>query len=164
MLTGRTLVAVKLLKPFGDWKAGDTVLIEDWKAKELWESGVVEIIDESDKVIIELEKAITEERENKPLTDIDESLYERAEFYIYYLSKLLQDGQSLPPESLKSYLAKLSNLKEKYEELKTIRFGKILKTVMLRPNSLEVLSKLAPEEREIYLQMSKIRIKWLGEG
>ncbi len=61
-------------------------------------------------------------------------------------------------------LTKLANLKKKLRDLKLIRFNKILKAVMLRPNSLELLSRLAPEERRIYLQMSKIRNEWLGDA
>jgi DNA replication factor GINS len=44
-----------------------------------------------------------------------------------------------------------------------IRFRKILEAVRLRPNSLEILSRLSPEERRVYLQISKIRNEWLGE-
>lgn len=61
-------------------------------------------------------------------------------------------------------LTKLANLRKKLRDLKLIRFNKILKAVMLRPNSLELLSRLAPEERRIYLQMSKIRNEWLGDA
>ncbi len=39
MFTGKSLIAVKVMKPFGDWKGGDIVLVEDWKARELWEAG-----------------------------------------------------------------------------------------------------------------------------
>ncbi len=39
MFTGKALIAVKVMKPFGDWKSGDIVLVEDWKARELWEAG-----------------------------------------------------------------------------------------------------------------------------
>ncbi len=160
---GRAVIPVKILKAFGEWKPGDMVLMEDWKAKELFESGIVEIIDEVEKIIIELDKAIGDEKDNRPLVDIDETLYDRAEFYIYYLNRILENPQYLSPEALKAYLAKLSNLKSKYDDLKRIRFNKILKAVMLRPNSLEILSRLAPKERELYLKMSKIRISWLGE-
>lgn len=47
--------------------------------------------------------------------------------------------------------------------LKDIRFKKILEAVRLRPNSMEILSRLAPQERRIYLQISRIRNEWIGE-
>lgn len=42
------------------------ILIEDWKARELWELGIVEIIDEADKVIGEIDKVLEEERKKRP--------------------------------------------------------------------------------------------------
>jgi len=163
MLTGRTLIAVKLLKPFGDWKAGDMVLIEDWKAKELWESGVVEIIDEAEKVIGEIDRVIAEEKESEPITPIPEGLYERAEFYIYYLENCIKENFEGNVDVLNAKMTRLANLKRKYYYLKRLRFNKILNAIMFRPNSLEVLSRLSPEERRVYLQISKIRNEWLGE-
>ncbi|WP_148882801.1 DNA replication complex GINS family protein [Thermococcus aciditolerans] len=163
MFTGRAVIPVKILRPFGDWSAGDVVLIEDWKAKELWEAKVVEVIDEADKVIGEIDRAIAEERESEPLTSLPAGLYERAEFYMYYLENYvrLNAGESI--ETINIKLTKLANLKKKLEHLKQIRFRKILEAVRLRPNSLELLSRLSPEERRIYLQLSKIRNEWLGE-
>ncbi|NJE30515.1 DNA replication complex GINS family protein [Thermococcus sp. 18S1] len=163
MFTGRAVIPVKILRPFGDWSAGDVVLVEDWKAKELWEARVVEVIDETDKVIGEIDRAIAEERESEPLTSLPAGLYERAEFYMYYLENYvrLNAGESI--ETINIKLTKLANLKKKLEHLKQIRFRKILEAVRLRPNSLELLSRLSPEERRIYLQLSKIRNEWLGE-
>jgi len=163
MFTGRAVVPVKILQPFGDWKAGDIVLVEDWKAKELWEARVVDVIDETDKVIGEIDRAIAEERSNEPLMPLPAGLYERAAFYMYYLENYvrLNAGESI--ETINVKLTKLANLKKKTEHLKTIRFNKILKAVMLRPNSLELLSRLSPEERRVYIQLSKIRNEWLGE-
>ncbi|HDZ35335.1 MAG TPA: DNA replication complex GINS family protein [Thermococcus sp.] len=163
MFTGRAVIPVKILRPFGDWSAGDIVLVEDWKAKELWEAKVAEIIDETDKVIGEIDRAIAEERESEPLTSLPPGLYERAEFYMYYLENYvrLNAGESI--ETINIKLTKLANLKKKLEHLKQIRFRKILEAVRLRPNSLELLSRLSPEERRIYLQLSKIRNEWLGE-
>ncbi|WP_297465243.1 hypothetical protein [Thermococcus sp.] len=163
MFTGRALIAVKILRPFGDWKAGDIVLVEDWKAKVLWETGVVEVVDEADKVIGEVDKVIAEERSNEPLMPLPEGLYERAEFYMYYLENYVRLNASESIETINVKLTKLANLKKKTEHLKIIRFNKILKAVMLRPNSLELLSRLSPEERRVYLQLSKIRNEWLGE-
>ncbi len=166
MFTGRAVIAVKILRPpLGDWNTGDVVLIEDWKAKELWEAGgVVEVVDEADKVIGEIDRAIAEERENEPLMPIPAGLYERAEFYMYYLENYVRMNAGEGIETINVKLTKLANLKKKLEHLKTIRFNKILKAVMLRPNSLELLSRLSPEERRVYLQLSKIRNEWLGEG
>ncbi|CAD5243544.1 DNA replication complex GINS family protein [Thermococcus camini] len=163
MFTGRAVIPVKILHPFGDWSAGDIVLVEDWKAKELWEAKVVEVIDETDKIIGEIDRAIAEERESEPLTSLPAGLYERAEFYMYYLENYvrLNAGESI--ETINIKLTKLANLKKKLEHLKQIRFRKILEAVRLRPNSLELLSRLSPEERRIYLQLSKIRNEWLGE-
>lgn len=62
MLTGKALIPVKVLRSFENWKEGDMILIEDWKARELWELGIVEIIDEADKVIGEIDKVLEEER------------------------------------------------------------------------------------------------------
>jgi DNA replication factor GINS len=163
MFTGRAVVAVKVLKPLGDWKVGDIVLVEDWKAKELWESGVVEVVDETDKVIGEIDRAIAEEMESEPLTALPAGLYERAEFYMYYLENYVRLNAGEGIETINVKLTKLANLKKKLMDLKLIRFNKILKAVMLRPNSLELLSRLAPEERRLYLQMSKVRNEWLGE-
>ncbi|WP_324736734.1 hypothetical protein VFC49_09945 [Thermococcus sp. SY098] len=163
MFAGRTLIAVKLLKSFGDWKAGDMVLIEDWKAKELWETGIVEIIDEAEKVIGELDRVIAEEKENEPITPIPEGLYERAEFYIYYLENYIKENFEGNVDVLNVKMTRLANLKKKYYYLKKLRFNKILNAIMFRPNSLEVLSRLSPEERRVYLQISKIRNEWLGE-
>ncbi|NJE85009.1 DNA replication complex GINS family protein [Thermococcus sp. CX2] len=164
MFTGRAIIAVKILRPFGDWNAGDIVLIEDWKAKELWEAGIVEVIDETDKVIGEIDRAIAEERNNEPLMPIPPGLYERAAFYMYYLENYVRMNAGDNIETINVKLTKLANLKKKLEHLKAIRFKKILNSVMLRPNSLELLSRLSPEERRVYLQLSKIRNEWLGES
>jgi len=164
MFTGRALIAVKVLRPFLDWKRGDIVLIEDWKARELWEAGVVEIVDETDKVIGEIDKAIAGERESEPLTALPAGLYERAEFYLYYLENYVRLNPGESVETINVKLTKLANLKKKLRDLKVIRFNKILKAVMLRPGSLELLSRLSPEERRLYLQMSKIRNEWLGDA
>ncbi|NJE42741.1 DNA replication complex GINS family protein [Thermococcus sp. GR6] len=164
MFTGRAIIAVKILRPFGDWNAGDIVLIEDWKAKELWEARVVEVVDETDKVIGEIDRAIAEERENEPLMPLPAGLYERAEFYIYYLENYAKIDVNESVETINVKLSQLANLKKKLKYLKTIRFNKILETVMRRPGSLEVLSRLAPEEKRIYLQLSKIRNEWLGDA
>jgi DNA replication factor GINS len=164
MFTGRALIAVKILKSLGDWKQGDIVLVEDWKARELWEAGVVEIVDEADKVIGEIDKAIAEERESEPLTTLPPGLYERASFYAYYLENYVRVNAGDSVETINVKLTKLANLRKKLRDLKMIRFNKILRAVMLRPNSLELLSRLSPEERRIYLQMSRIRNEWLGDA
>ncbi|WP_297500737.1 hypothetical protein [Thermococcus sp.] len=163
MFTGRALIAVKVIKPTGDWNAGDIVLIEDWKARELWEAGVVEVVDEADKVIGEIDKTIAAERESEPLTALPSGLYERAEFYSYYLENYVRLNAGESVETINVKLTKLANLRKKLRDLKMIRFNKILKAVMLRPNSLELLSRLSPEERRIYLQMSRLRNEWLGD-
>ncbi|ASJ17330.1 hypothetical protein A3L04_09740 [Thermococcus chitonophagus] len=162
MLTGKALIPVRVLRSFGNWKEGDMILLEDWKARELWEIGVVEVIDEADKVIGEIDRVLTEERKNPPLSPIPEGLYERAEFYIYYLEKFVQiSGGNI--DVIQTKLTKLQNLKKKYKMLKEIRFKKILEAVRLRPNSMEILARLSPEEKRIYLQISKIRNEWIGE-
>ncbi|AEC52135.1 hypothetical protein PNA2_1220 [Pyrococcus sp. NA2] len=163
MLTGKALVPVKVLKAFDNWNEGDMIIIEDWKARELWEMGIVEIIDEADKVIGEIDKILDEERKNAPLSAIPEDLYEKAEFYIYYLERYVQKGEGASIDVIHTKLTKLKNLKKKYRTLKEIRFKKILEAVRLRPNSMEILARLAPQERRIYLQISKIRNEWLGE-
>ncbi|HII60178.1 Gins 23 protein [Pyrococcus horikoshii] len=163
MLTGKALIPVKVLRSFENWKEGDMILIEDWKARELWELGIVEIIDEADKVIGEIDKVLEEERKNAPISAIPENLYERAEFYIYYLEKYIQKGGEGNIDVIHTKLTKLKNLKKKYKMLKDIRFKKILEAVRLRPNSMEILSRLAPQERRIYLQISRIRNEWIGE-
>ncbi|WP_258083097.1 hypothetical protein [Thermococcus thermotolerans] len=163
MFTGRAVIAIKVLRPFGDWKTGDIVLVEDWKAKELWEAKVVEIVDEVDKVLEELDKAISAEMDNEPLMPLPTGLYERAEFYIYYLENYARMNASESVETINVKLSKLANLKIKLNHLKTIRFDKIIETVRLRPASLEITTRLSPEERKIYLQMSKLRNEWLGE-
>ncbi|MCD6372153.1 MAG: DNA replication complex GINS family protein [Thermococcus sp.] len=163
MFTGRAKIAVKVLKPFGDWKRGDIILLEDWKAKELWESGVVDVIDEADKIIGEIDRAINEEKENEPIMPLPAGLYERAEFYMYYLENYVRMNAGEGIEAINIKLTKLANLKKKLKHLKMIRFRKILEAVRLRPNSLEILSRLSPEEKSVYLQISKIRNEWLGE-
>lgn len=163
MFTGRTLIPVKIIKPFEDWNQGDIALLEDWKAKVLWETGVGEIVDETDKVIGEIDRVIAQERESEPLTALPEGLYERAEFYIYYLENYVRRNSGESIDVLGVKMTKLANLKKKYRYLKELRFKKILEAVRLRPNSLEVLGRLAPEERRIYLELSKIRNEWLGE-
>ncbi|ASJ02193.1 hypothetical protein A3L09_02375 [Thermococcus profundus] len=164
MFTGRALIPIKILQPYGDWNAGDIALVEDWKAKVLWESGIGEVVDETDKIIGEIDKVIAEERESEPLVPLPAGLYERAEFYIYYLENYVRrnPGDSIDVLSVK--MTKLANLKKKFRYLKELRFKKILETVRLRPNSLEVLGRLSPEERRIYIELSKIRNDWLGEG
>lgn len=163
MFTGRALIPVRILKSFEDWKSGDIVLLEDWKAKELWEAGVVEIVDESDKIIGEIDRVMTAERESEPLTVLPEGLYERAEFFAFYLQNYVRMNPSESIETINIKLMKLANLRKKLRDLKLVRFNKILKAVMLRPNSLELLSRLSPEERRLYLQMSKMRNEWLGD-
>jgi len=163
MLSGRALIPIKILKPLGDWNKGDIALVEDWKAKVLWDSGIGEIVDETDKVIGEIDRAISGEKESEPLTALPAGLYDRAEFYIYYLENYVRrnPGESIDVLGIK--MTKLANLKKKYRYLKELRFKKILETVRLRPNSLEVLGRLSPEERRIYIELSKIRNEWLGE-
>ncbi|ASJ00078.1 hypothetical protein [Thermococcus gorgonarius] len=163
MFTGRALIPVKILKPFEDWNPGDITLVEDWKAKILWEAGVGEVVDETDKIIGEIDRIIAQERENEPLTAIPEGLYERAEFYMYYLENYVRKNSGESIDVLGVKMTKLANLKRKYLYLKELRFKKILEAVRLRPNSLEVLGRLAPEERRIYLELSRIRNEWLGE-
>ncbi|WP_048058177.1 Gins 23 protein [Pyrococcus yayanosii] len=163
MLTGKALIPVKVIRSFGSWKEGDMILLEDWKARELWESGVVEVLDEVEKVIGEIDKVISEERKSEPLTPIPEGLYERAEFYIYYLERYIRERAGESVEVINTKMAKLTNLKKKYNHLKELRFKKILEAVRLRPGSMEILTRLSPEERRIYLQMSRIRNEWLGE-
>ncbi|AEO14010.1 hypothetical protein [Thermococcus sp. AM4] len=164
MFSGRALIPVKIIKPFEDWKTGDIALLEDWKAKVLWEAGIGEVVDETDKVIGEIDRVIAEERESQPLVPIPAGLYERAEFYIYYLENYVRRNPGESIEVLSVKMTKLANLKKKYRYLKEMRFKKILEAVRLRPNSLEVLGRLSPEERRIYLELSKIRNEWLGEG
>lgn len=163
MFVGRAKIAVKVLEAFGDWNAGDIILLEDWKAKELWEAGMVEVVDETDKILGEIDRAISEELENEPIMPLPPGLYERAEFYIYYLENCVRMNTDESIESINVKLTKLANLKKKLEHLKMMRFRKILEAVRLRPNSLEIISRLSPEERRIYLQISKIRNEWLGE-
>ncbi|AAL80607.1 hypothetical protein PFDSM3638_02405 [Pyrococcus furiosus DSM 3638] len=162
MFTGKVLIPVKVLKKFENWNEGDMILLEDWKAKELWESGVVEIIDEADKVIGEIDRVLSEEKKNLPLTPIPEGLYEKAEFYIYYLEKYIQEKVD-NIETIQTKVTKLANLKKKYKTLKEIRFKKILEAVRLRPNSMEILARLSPAEKRIYLEISKIRREWIGD-
>jgi len=164
MLMGRAFIPVKVLKSFKTWKTGDMVLLEDWKAKELWESGIVEIIDESEKIISELDQVIAEERANEPIMPIPTGLYSRAEFYIYYLENYVRNKAEIEIDVLNAKMTKLSNLKKKYQHLKKLRFKKILNAIMFRPGSLEILNRLAPEEKKIYLQISQIRNEWLGES
>ncbi|GAB6102796.1 hypothetical protein JCM16138_20190 [Thermococcus atlanticus] len=164
MFMGRALIAVKILKPFRDWKAGDRIIIEDWKAKELWEAGIAEILDETDKILGEIDRAIREEMQNEPLMPLPSGLYERAEFYMYYLENYVRMNAGENIETINVKLTKLANLKKKLRNLKIIRFKKILESVMQRPNSLEILSRLSPEERRIYLELSGIRDEWLGES
>ncbi|ACS90582.1 MAG: Uncharacterized protein XD54_1061 [Thermococcus sibiricus] len=161
---GRTFIPVKVLRSFKTWKPGDMILLEDWKAKELWESGIVEIIDESEKIISELDQVIAEERANEPIMPLPTGLYSRAEFYIYYLENYVRKKTEIEIDVLNAKMTKLSNLKKKYEHLKKLRFKKILNAIMFRPGSLEILNRLAPEEKKIYLQISQIRNEWLGES
>ncbi|WP_010479119.1 hypothetical protein [Thermococcus zilligii] len=163
MFTGRALIPVKVLKPFEERNPGDIALVEDWKAKVLWEAGVGEVVDETDKIIGEIDRIIAQERENEPLTAIPEGLYERAEFYIYYLENYVRKNPGESIDVLGVKMTKLANLKRKYRYLKELRFKKILEAVRLRPTSLEVLGRLSPEERRIYLEFSRIRNEWLGE-
>lgn len=164
MFTGRAIIPVKIIQSFEDWKVGDIALLEDWKAKVLWEAGIGEIVDETDKIIGEIDRVIAEERERQPISPLPEGLYERAEFYIYYLEHYVRRNPGESIEILSVKMTKLANLRKKYLYLKEMRFKKILEAVRLRPNSLEVLGRLSPEERRIYLELSKIRNEWLGEG
>jgi len=163
MFTGRARIAVKVLRPFGDWSSGDVILIEDWKARELWESGIVDVVDETDKVIGEIDRAIADEMNNEPLMPLPAGLYDRAGFYIYYLENYVKRNAGEGIETINVKLTKLANLKKKLEHLKMIRFNKILKAALLRPGSLELLSRLSPGERNVYLQLSRVRNEWLGE-
>jgi len=163
MFTGRAVVSVQVKRDFGDYKGGDIVLMEDWKAIVLWKEGIVEIIDESEKVIAEIERTIKEEREVEPLIPIPPEIYDRINFYKYYLTEYLQKNMKENIETLESKVKKLKNLQEGERRLKEIRLKKILEAVRLRPNSLEILGRLAPEERRIYLELSKLRREWLGE-
>jgi len=161
MLVGRAVIAVKVLEPFEGHKTGDIVLIEDWKAKILWEEGIVEVIDETDKIIGEIERVIREEMASEPITTLPSGLYDRTEFYIEYLKRNVKNGDNI--DVIDVQMKKLSNLLSKYKKLKEVRFKKILEAVRLRPGSLEILSRLSPDERGLYLDMSRMRRRWLGE-
>ncbi len=160
MLVGRAVIAVKVIEPFEGHKTGDVVLLEDWKANLLWREGIVEIIDETDKIISEIERVLREETSNEPITALPAGLYERAEFYMEYLKNSVKNGDNI--DVIDVQMKKLSNLLNKYKKLKEVRFKKILEAVRLRPSSLEILSRLSPEERGVYIEMSKIRNRWLS--
>ncbi len=159
MLVGRAVIAVRVLEPFEGHKRGDVILLEDWKARALWEENVVDVIDETDKIIGELERVIREEMTSEPLVALPSGLYDRTEFYIGYLKRSIRGGDDI--EVIDVRVKKLSNLVKKYTKLKEIRFKKILEAVRLRPNSLEIVSRLAPEERRMYIEMSKMMREWL---
>lgn len=150
MFMGKVFIVVKVMKLFGDWKSGDIVFVEDWKVREFWEVGVVEIVDEMDKIIGEIDKVIVEERESEFLIFFLEGFYERVEFYVYYFENYVRLNLRESVDIINVKFIKFVNLRKKLRDLKFIRFNKILKVVMLRLNSLEFFLRFVFEERRIY--------------
>lgn len=154
-------VPVRVLKPLANFNEGDIVLLPQEEVKVLWNYGLVEVVDEMDKVIGEVDRAITEERESEPLTKLPEGLYGRAEFWTWYAENFVRRGLG-DVSVLNVKLAKLATLKRKVRDLRAIRLRKIMTAAMLRPHSEGLLSRLSPEEAEVYEYLSSVSERWLG--
>ncbi|WP_297555863.1 DNA replication complex GINS family protein [Thermococcus sp.] len=153
-------VPVRVLKPLANFKEEDTVLLPEEAVKVLWSYGLVEVVDEMDRMVSEVDRVLTEEKENEPLSELPKGLYERAEFWMWYAENYIRQH----PEDTKAItvtLAKLANLKKKVRDLRTLRLNKILKAAMLRPHSDTILSRLSPEEAEVYEYLSDFIERWL---
>ncbi|NJE75958.1 DNA replication complex GINS family protein [Thermococcus sp. ES12] len=156
-------VPVKFLVSVGDYKEGMMYLIEPEVAKVLWTVGAVEVIDEIGKMVGEVDRAVMEEKESEPLTELPKNLYERAEFWIWYTEEYIRrNSRRAPVDDINVRLAKLANLKKKLRTLRAIRLRKILTTAMLRPHSDGILARLTPEEAEVYEYLSTVVERWLG--
>jgi len=154
-------VPVKVLKPIANFNEGDIVLLPEEAVRVLWGFGLVGVIDETEKIIGEIDRAITEERENEPLTELPENLYRRAEFWTWYAENYIRQHPE-DTNAITVKLAKLATLKKKVQSLRAIRLNKILRAARLRPHSETILSRLSPEEAEVYEYLSNVVERWLG--
>lgn len=153
-------VPVKFRVSLGDYKEGMMYLLEPETAKVLWKVGAIDVIDELSKVIGEVDRAIMEEKESEPLTELPKNLYERVEFWIWYGENAVR-MHAPDMDRVASLLTKLAVLKKKVRTLKGLRLRKIMTAAMLRPHSETILSRLTPEEAEVYEYLSDVAERWL---
>lgn len=153
-------VPVKFRVSLGDYKEGMMYLLEPETAKVLWKVGAIEVIDELPKVIGEVDRAIMEERESEPLTELPENLYERVEFWIWYAENYVR-ANAPNTDAIATKLTMLATLKKKVWTLRTLRLRNIMNAAMLRPHSVGIFARLTPEEAEVYEYLSDVAERWL---
>ncbi|NJE48396.1 DNA replication complex GINS family protein [Thermococcus sp. 9N3] len=153
-------VPVKFRVSLGDYKEGMMYLLEPETAKVLWKIGAIEVIDELTRVIGEVDRAIMEEKESEPLTELPKNLYERVEFWIWYAENYVRENAP-NTDAIATKLAMLATLKKKVRTLRTLRLRKIMNAAMLRPHSEGIFARLTPEEAEVYEYLSDVAERWL---
>ncbi len=153
-------VPVRVLKPLANFKESDIILLQEKDVKALWSYGLVEVVDETSRMVGEVDRVLTEEKENEPLSELPEGLYERAEFWMWYAENYIRRHPE-DTDAIAVKLAKLATLRKKVQALRAIRLNKILKAAMLRPHSETILSRLSPEEAEVYEYLSGFVERWL---
>ena len=154
-------VPVRVLKPLANFKEEDIVLLPEEAVKVLWSYGLVEVVDEMNRMVGEVDRVLTAEKENEPLSELPEDLYERAGFWMWYAENYIRQ-HSKDTDAITVKLAKLATLKKKVQTLRAIRLNKILKAARMRPHSETILSRLSPEEAEVYEYLSSVAERWLG--
>ncbi len=154
-------VPVRVLKPLANFKEEDIVLLPEEDVKALWSYGLVEVVDEMSRMVGEVDRVLAAEKENEPLSELPEDLYERAGFWMWYAENYVRTNPKEDIDAINIKLAKLATLRKKVQALRAIRLNKILKAAMLRPHSETILSRLSPEEAEVYEYLSDFVERWL---
>lgn len=143
----------------GSYEKGMQYRIKPEAAKVLWNFGVVDVIDEMDRVSGEVDKVLHQEMEFEPLTDLPKDLYERVEFWIWYAENYVRVFNA-DVNAISAKLTKLAVLKKKVRHLRAVRLKKIVTAARLRPHSEEILTRLTPDEAEVYEYLSDVAERW----
>ncbi|MFA4641530.1 hypothetical protein [Pyrococcus kukulkanii] len=154
------LVFVEFLGDYGKWKKGDFAPIPAKEALELYKQGLVRFSDLSRdvvKLISTMDAIIQHGKQRAPLSiKVERSLYREVETYLWLLENIITAPQANTIDSLQAYVQRYSSLKNWYEKFRAHRFKVIVDAARLRPNSMQILGRLADEERLVYMLLSAV--------
>lgn len=156
MESGR--IKVKFLEDFGDKNSGDTDRLDDWKAEKLVEEGIAKV--DYEKSLIELaeesEKIINEERMRNSLTELDQGIYGKMKFYL----DLIDKDPNVNLFSNESLARKFSKVEKNYKMIKELRVQKILKAAR---EDRDIFDDLTRSEKQLYNGISRLVREWLNK-
>lgn len=151
-------IKVRFLENFEENKEGDTSRVKDWKAEKLVLEGKAKV--DYEKALIELaedtEKIINEERMRNSLTELNQEIYSKIEFYIDLIKKdpninMVADG---------GVARKYSKIQKNYGMIKELRIQKILKASR---EDRDIFDKLTISEKRLYNGISRLVREWLNK-